>query len=139
MRKLATKRVDRDQAGAYLEKARGFLVDAETMVSLAEFSGNGVSVVAVHAAIAFADAVGIRAREIKSTGGDHTDAIDVLQNALGRLTDADRAALRDLRYVLQRKDEVSYTANLVSSHDATLILSKLRSFANWAETRYSAL
>lgn len=129
------KRVDRTQANLYLEKARGFLADAENMASLSAFSGNGVAVVAIHAAITFADAVTIRTQEVKSASGDHTDAVDVLQSSLGQLTDSDRAALKDLRYILQRKDDASYTANHVSAHEADLIVSKLRSFASWAETR----
>lgn len=133
------KRVDRAQAKLYLEKARGFLGDAENMIGQSEFSGNGVAVLAIHAAIAFADAVTIRIREAKSASGDHTEAVDVLQDSLGRLTDSDRVALKDLRFILQRKNDASYTANLVSTQEAEAIVAKLRSFARWAEARYLSL
>ena len=82
-RSLRTKRVDRLQAGTYLAKARQFRRDAESMADLAgEFGGNTVAVVCVHAAIAYADAVTIRARSEKSASGDHTDAADLLASAV---------------------------------------------------------
>lgn len=63
-RKLTTKRVDRAQAGTYLHKARGFRANVEAMAALqGEFSGNGLAVLCVHAAIAYADALAVRAGE----------------------------------------------------------------------------
>lgn len=139
-RGIPTKRVDRSQAATYMEKARGFRADAENMLELeSEFSENGIAVMSVHAAIAYADAVSIRARGVKSKSGDHTDAVDVLQNSIQMHGDEDRRAISALRYFLQRKDEVSYTANLVRAEDARLILEKLASFAGWAESRFEQL
>jgi hypothetical protein len=47
--------VDRSLAAKYLSKATRFKADAENMVQLSgDFSGNGVAVLCVHAAIAVA-------------------------------------------------------------------------------------
>jgi hypothetical protein len=139
-RNLRTKQVDPSQAGTYLAKARGFRADAETMGGFAgEFSGNGLAVLCVHAAIAYADALAVRARGVKSASGEHTDAVDVLESAVRVHTDADRAAVKALRYVLQRKDEVSYMATLVRPDDAARVLDRLLLFADWAEQRYEQL
>jgi hypothetical protein len=139
-RNRKTKQVDPSQAGTYLQKARGFRADAEAMAALAgEFSGNGVAVLCVHAAIAYADALAVRARGVKSASGEHTDAVDVLESAIRIHGDADRAAVKALRYVLQRKDEVSYMANLVRPDDAARVLERLLTFADWAERRYEQL
>ena len=135
-RNLKTKRVDASQAGTYLQKARGFRADAEAMAALAgEFSGNGLAVLCVHAAIAYGDALTVRARGVKSASGEHTDAVDVLESAVRIHGEADRAAVKALRYVLQRKDEVSYMANLVRADDAARVLERLLEFADWAERR----
>lgn len=139
-RNLRTKQVDPSQASTYLRKARGFRADAEAMAALAwEFSGNGLAVLCVHGVIAYADALAIRARGVKSTSGEHTDAVDVLESAVRIHGDADAAAVKALRYILQRKDEVSYAANLVRPEDAARLLAKLRAFTDWAEQRYEQL
>lgn len=139
-RKLKTERVDRARASTYLHKARGFRADAETMASFAgEFSGNGLAVLCVHAAIAYADAVTVRAGEVKSASGEHLDAVDLLESVVRIGTDADRAAIKALRYVLQRKDEVSYMATLMRPDDAARVLERLQQFGDWAEHRYAQL
>lgn len=59
-RKWPASTVDRALAGSYFEKAVRFRADAEKMMELAdEFSGNGISVLCVHAAIAYGDAIAI--------------------------------------------------------------------------------
>jgi len=139
-RKLKAKRVDHAQAGTYLSKARGFRVDAEAMAALAgEFSGNGLAVLCVHAAIAYSDALAVRAGEVKSASGEHLDAVDLLESVVRIATDGDRAAVKALRYVLQRKDEVSYTSTLVRPEDAERMLERLQQFGDWAERRYEQL
>jgi hypothetical protein len=139
-RKLRTKRVDRAQASTYLHKARGFRADAETMASFSgEFSGNGLAVRCVHAAIASADALCVRAGEVKSASGEHLDAVDLLESVVRIASEADRSAVKALRYVLQRKDEVSYMATLVRPEDAARVLERLQQFGDWTERRYEQL
>jgi hypothetical protein len=139
-RKLKTRRVDRAQAGTYLLKGRGFRADAEAMAALAgEFSGNGLAVLCVHSAIAYGDALAVRAGEVKSASGEHLDAADLLESVVRISSDADRAAVKALRYVLQRKDEVSYTTTLVRPDDAARVLERLQQFGDWAERRYEQL
>jgi hypothetical protein len=82
-RRRKTKCVDRAQAGTYLHKARGFRADAESIAALAgEFSGNGLAVLCGHAVIAYADALAVRAAEVKSTSGEHLDAVDLLESVV---------------------------------------------------------
>ena len=74
-RKLPFSAVDHSLAAKYLDKAIRFKADAEKMAQLMEeFSGNGVAVLCVHAAIAYGDAIGILAAGKKSKSGDHRDA-----------------------------------------------------------------
>lgn len=139
-RRLRTRRVDRAQAGTYLAKARGFRADAEAMAALAgKFSGNGLAVLCVHAAIAYSDALAVRAGEVKSASGEHLDAVDLLESVVRVAGDADRSAVKAFRYVLQRKDEVSYTTTLVRPDDAARVLERPQLFGDWAEHRYAHL
>lgn len=139
-RQLRTRRVDRAQASTYRHRARGFRADAETMASFAgELSGNGLAVLCVHAAIAYADALAVRAGAVKSASGEHLDAVDLLESVVRIATDADRAAVTALRHVLQREDEVSSLATLVRPDDAARVLERLQQFGDWAERRYERL
>jgi hypothetical protein len=71
-RKHPASTVDRSLAVKYFDKAARFKADAEKMSVLAdEFSGNGVAVLCVHAAIAYGDAISILAGARKSKSGDH--------------------------------------------------------------------
>ena len=140
MRRTSTKQVESSQAGNYLEKARGFRADAQSAFELSQdFSTNGLAVMCVHAAIAYADALCIRAAGVKSTSGDHTDSAVLLQDSVRIRSAEDKLALKDLRAILQQKDEVSYTAKLVRREEAKRMLERLASFAQWAESRYADL
>lgn len=140
IRRTSTKQVDSTQAGNYLEKARQFRADALSAFDLGTlFSTNGIAVLCVHAAIAYADALSIRAQGVKSISGDHSDAATVLQDSVRIASDRDKRALRDLRAILQRKDEVSCTAKLVRKEEAKRMMERLDGFAEWAESRYSGL
>jgi hypothetical protein len=139
-RQRRTKKVDRPQAATYLAKARRFRADAEAMAKAGDmFSPNGVGVLCIHAAIAFADALCIRAVGEKSTSGQHTDAVHLLENTLRIATDADRTAIRAIRVLLLRKDEISYTTTLLKQADSAQMVARLATFADWAESRYAAL
>src|SRR5258708_36172412 len=73
--KRRESKVARSLAVKYFDKAARFKADAEKMSVLAdEFSGNGVAVLCVHAAIAYGDAISILAGARKSKSGDHRDA-----------------------------------------------------------------
>jgi hypothetical protein len=78
-RKFLSSAVDHSLAAKYLTKANRFKADAENMAQLSdEFSGNGVAVLCVHAAIAYGDAIAISAAGKKSKSGDHRDAAPFL-------------------------------------------------------------
>ena len=140
MKRTSTKQVERSQAANYIEKARRFRSDAQNALQLREdFSTNGLAVLCVHAAIAYVDALCIRARGAKAASGDHTDAAALLQDSIPVRTADDKRAVKELRAILQQKDEVSYTARLVRREDAARMLERLNGFAAWAEIRYAGL
>ncbi|HVW69375.1 MAG TPA: hypothetical protein VHB68_10400 [Steroidobacteraceae bacterium] len=111
--------MDRSLAVSYFDKAVRFKTDAEKMLQLAdEFSGNGIAVLCVHAAIAYADAIAIFAAGRKSKSGDHRDAAPFLASAIPIRSIDDKAAMRAFEVILSRKDEVSYMQDLLSRSPA---------------------
>jgi hypothetical protein len=136
-RKLPSSTVDHSLAAKYLTKASRFKADAENMAQLSdEFSGNGVAVLCVHAAIAYADAIAILSAGKKSKSGDHRDAAPFLASVVPIRTTDDKAAIRAFQAILNRKDEVSYADDLLDESEAASLLERLRIFARWADKTF---
>lgn len=136
-RKQPFSSVDQALAPKYLTKAGRFRADAENMAQLSdEFSGDGVAVLCVHAAIAYGDAIAILAAGKKSKSGDHRDAAPFLASVVPIRTTEDKAAIRAFQAILNRKDEVSYTGNILDELEVAALLDRLRTFARWADRKF---
>lgn len=136
-RKYPFSAVDQSLASKYLTKANRFKADAENMAQLSdEFSGDGVAVLCVHAAIAYGDAIAILAAGKKSKSGDHRDAAPFLASVVPIRTTEDKAAIRAFQAILNRKDEVSYTGDILDESEAAALLDRLRAFARWADKTF---
>lgn len=133
-RKYPSATVDKSLALSYLDTAASFRKDAQNMMSLpGDFSGNGIAVLCVHAAIAYGDAIAILAAGRKSKSGRHQDAAPFLASVYPPRTVADKTAIRTFQGILSRKDEVSYAGDLMDAEEAAALLKKLLAFAQWAE------
>jgi hypothetical protein len=131
------KAVDRSQAEKYRRVGVSLLASARALESIAVTGdpyGNAIGVVAVHAAIAYNDALTIAFRGIKSTEGDHRKAADVLQQALGHRAAAEQ--VNGLRSILALKDRISYGGQYYTLHEAQQLLQSAETFAEWAEALY---
>jgi hypothetical protein len=71
-----------------------------------------MAIVAVHAAIAFADTLSIAFRELKSVDGDHSMAVVTLRHAIGH--HSDEAQIKRLGNIIDQKSAVSYRASTPS-------------------------
>jgi len=103
-----------------------FLEGARTLAELADENGptgNAIAAIAVHAAIAWSDAVSIAYAGMKSTDGDHMRAADPLHDALGARMDA-----QALRWVLQKKDTVAYGGDYYRVSEALALLERAEEF-----------
>jgi hypothetical protein len=128
----STKREDRSRAASYHAIGKALLETARALDIIGEERyGNGLGIVAVHAAIAYTDALTIAYREVKSVDGNHTAAADVLVHALG--TRADQQQVRRLRRVLEAKSHVSYGGHRYSLEEGREILVLVTRYSAWAE------
>lgn len=131
------KVVDRSQAEKYRRVGVSLLASARALESIAVAGdpyGNAIGVVAVHAAIAYNDALTIAFRGIKSTEGDHRKAADVLQQALGHRATVEH--VNRLRSILSLKDRISYGGQYYTLQEAQQLLQHAEAFAEWAEALY---
>jgi hypothetical protein len=127
------KDVDRHQAEKYRRVGAALLESASVLSDLAtdaDSFGNAIAVVAVHACIAYNDALSIAWRGVKSTDGDHARAADTL----GPVAAAEQ--VRRLRAVLSHKDQVSYQGSYYRVQEAVRLLEQAAAFCAWAEQMY---
>jgi hypothetical protein len=130
------KDTDRHQAAKYRNVGSALLQSAKDLEDLATDEtryGNAISVIAIHAAIAYNDAITIAYGGFKSTEGEHVRAPDAL---LAALKNPSPEAVDLLRAVVKKKDAVSYQGVYSTMADASAILRKAESFCAWAEEAY---
>ena len=127
-----TKPEERSRAGRYRSIGRALVETARALDLIGEAKyGNGLAIIAVHAAIAYTDALTVAYREVKSTDGDHVRAAEVLAFALGARADA--AQVKRLRRVLAVKSEASYGGNYYTLAEGRDLLSHVETYVAWAE------
>jgi|SRR5690606_603726 len=131
------KQVDPSAAVKYHRVARALRRSAVDLSDIAEdgdLYGNAIAIVAIHSAIAYADALCIAYAGFKSTEGEHRRAADALADALG--TRADPQQVKTLREIIAEKDAVSYQGEYYTVADARTVVRRLEGFGNWAEEMY---
>jgi hypothetical protein len=132
-----SKEVDRSQADKYRKVGEALLESAHALADLATVSdgyGNTIAVVAVHACIAYNDALSIAWKGVKSTDGDHTRAPDTLLFALSHQVPPER--VRQLKTVVAKKDHVSYQSTYYRIDQAARLLADAAGFCAWAEEMF---
>lgn len=139
-RKRPTSPVDPHSASSYMDSARRFRrsVDKMSRADSEGFDANSIAVVAVHAAIAYCDALTVRADGRKSKG-DHRSAPNFLESVVRIHTSEDKKAIAALVSLTGVKDEVSYAGEVLTAAALRQILRRLDQFAEWAEQRFAAL
>jgi hypothetical protein len=125
------------QATKYHRVARALRQSAADLAGLAEEGdsyGNALAIIAIHSAIAYADALSIAYGGFKSAEGEHERTADALREALGARAEAE--PLRALLGIVKKKDTVSYQGIYYTVGEARVLVEKLNGFAEWAERLY---
>lgn len=129
-----TKHEDRDRSAKYQSVGRALLQTARDLATMGDPKyGNALAIIAIHAAIAYTDALTVAFRELKSTDGEHLQAAELLAHTIGPRIDADH--LRRLRRILGSKSHASYSGSYYTLEDGREILQDLERFTEWAEDR----
>lgn len=129
----ATTTEDPSRAAKYLAIGRSLYRNTQELEAISETRyGNGLAIIAIHAAIAYTDALTIAFRGIKSQDGDHVRAADVLSHVLGPQRDHVRQVNR-LRGILQAKSDASYSGQYYTLEDGKRLVREATEFIRWAE------
>lgn len=120
------------RAVKYLAIGRALHRNSQELEAISESRyGNGLAIIAIHAAIAYTDALTIAYRGIKSQDGEHSRAADVLAHALGQYDHAGQVSR--LRGILQAKSDASYSGHYYTLDDGRRIVREVTEFVRWAE------
>lgn len=129
----STASEDPSRAAKYQAIGRSLHKNTEELEAISESRyGNGLAIIAIHAAIAYTDALTIAYRGIKSQDGDHTRAADVLAHALGQ-NRSYAGQVNRLRSILQAKSNASYSGHYYTLDDGKRIVREATEFIRWAE------
>lgn len=129
--------MDPSQASKYHRVARALYQSAADLIEIADEPssyGNAIAIVAIHSAIAYADALSIAYGGFKSAEGEHERAVETLQAALGAR--AEPGQVRALLAIIKKKDTASYQGVYYTVDEARGLVEKLNGFADWAEGMY---
>lgn len=93
---------------------------------------NAAGVLAVHAAIALADAITIKYEGIRSIGEDHQEVAKLLSSVLPASIEK-KTALTQLSKIIAHKNSVSYYGDIYEQKDFEKLLKHLERFKTWAD------
>jgi len=126
------KKVDHAYGKGRLANARAYLQAARDTFNLTSEGSNTNPVMSqiVNAAIAYTDALTAHRKSLVNQQ-DHAAAVKLLREAFGR--DLSMAQERQLRRILEEKDEVQYGISVGRRSTAEELLADLEAYAAWAE------
>jgi hypothetical protein len=127
------KPVDPSGFVKYRDVGRALRNSANDLSTLSEDGdeyGNATGICAIHACIAYSDALCIKLGGFKSSEGEHLRAADALREVLGNRLD--ETAFKAFRRALSRKDQISYQGDYYTVGDARQVVRDMNTFCDWA-------
>ena len=127
-KKLSKKSVDRNLWKQYFAAAEEYHNGA--MNNYKSELWTSASILFVHAAIAYTDALTIKAGSVKSSGDDHALIIVLIEQTVS-LTSEDKKALNRLGKILGEKSKVSYGGKIYTQNQADKIMTQFKRYRSW--------
>jgi hypothetical protein len=127
--------VNRTHATNYLRKAEQHL--AESLEALSADRWDTAVLLAIHAAIAAADAACVACAGVRSASQTHADQPRLIRNLLAGKEDVQQAATQ-LEALIDRKHTVEYEARRCRPADAQASVRQAQRVVEWARTLIAA-
>jgi hypothetical protein len=132
VRAARAKRVDPAQAEGHAELGRRLLLAGRAIEAQGDARhASALAILAVHATIAYTDALCIKLGGRKSTSADHTAAARLLKGVLGNRIPA--AMERILSRTLAEKDRFEYEGYVAKAAEAHALFTRVERYGAWAE------
>jgi hypothetical protein len=132
-----SKRIDPVRADAFAEVGRRLVLAGRAILENRDTRhASGLAILAIHAAIAFADSLCVRFGGKKSTSPEHAATVGLLRGILGsRLT---KEMERLLDRLVSDKDKFEYQGYVATLKEAEAMFSRAEKFGRWTEEMLSA-
>lgn len=121
--------MDRHRSRDYLRVADNFFQGAEVAREFEYWNAAGVLI--IHAAIAYGDAITIKVAGMKSRGEDHRDLVNLMEEVVA-LDAQGKAAVNQLRRLIDEKNLVSYSGEVYTRADIARLGKLVERFRSWA-------
>ncbi len=128
--RVSRKRVERSDWTRFLAAAEENYASACAVQVSRKYRAAGILL--VHASIALADALTIRAGGVKSTGEHHQEMIDLVRELLPNAAGLG-PALRHLEAIIHEKNRVSYTGDPFTAADIARMRNHYERLALWVK------
>ncbi|MEX2154554.1 MAG: hypothetical protein WD825_14530 [Gemmatimonadaceae bacterium] len=126
------KRVDPAQSDNYAEVGRRLILAGRAMLERADTRhASALAILAVHAVIAYVDALCVHLGGRKSASADHHAAVRLLRSFMG--SQLPSATERSLLRVLSEKDRFEYQGYVATMTEAQQLFARSETLATWAE------
>ena len=132
---IPVRSVNRTHATNYLRKAEQHL--AESLEALSADRWDTAVLLAIHAAIAAADAACVASAGVRSASQTHADQPRLIRNLLAGKEDVQQAATQ-LEALIDRKHTVEYEARRCRPEDAQASVRQAQRVVEWARTLIAA-
>lgn len=129
VKRRGSKSIDRSHFREYQRVAEHFYEAASDSMDLEYWTA--ASVLIVHSAIAFADALCIKLSGQRSTGDNHELTVTMLEEAVAGDEEKTKA-LNQLRYIIENKTRVSYLGEMITPSETKELWKRLDRFREWA-------
>jgi hypothetical protein len=93
---------------------------------------NSASLLAIHSAISYADALRVGLGDLRLASEDHRSSVESLQRLLAERRFEDMSGIKNLRDLVSRKSQVAYGDERLNFRASALLATKAERFAIWA-------
>ncbi len=131
VRGLITKPTRIGSDKTYLSKAEEFLEGAKALKEKEEW--NSSAVLSVHAIISGCDAICARFLQLRHSGADHQQAVELLKNLPFERSEIE-SKLKQARRVISLKTAAEYEDTLIKPRNALQMLRDAERFLEWVKS-----
>lgn len=131
VKNIPAKTYDSNKYKNFIKVANNFANAADLAYEFDYYNASGV--LYIHAAIAYSDAITIKLSGKKSSGNNHYEVIQLLENVVP-ITSIDNKAFNNLKSLIDHKNLISYTGDIYQQKDLVKIRKSFNRFKEWAES-----
>ncbi|MCB9250816.1 MAG: hypothetical protein H6613_20855 [Ignavibacteriales bacterium] len=131
VKKIIKQTVDSNKYIDFKNVATNFIEGAKVAYEFEYFQAAGL--LAIHSAIAFADAITVKLKSEKCSGENHYEVLNLLRDSVPQNKNHTQA-IKQFKNLIDHKNLISYTGDVYNKKDVDKIMKYYERFSSWAIT-----